>query len=93
MVPKFWENNQPFFFDIVVFNQLGQVEKIPFFQFKETINANGELYWNKIYLEIGSVLNTVDLLTSFEICFEMQKDISVNKSIVLIDNVKLIKDK
>ncbi|RLD25623.1 MAG: hypothetical protein DRI54_04530 [Bacteroidetes bacterium] len=88
-----YQNNQPFFFDIVVFNQLGQVEKIPFFQFKETINAEGELYWNKIYLEIGSLLNTVDLLISFEICFEMQKDITVANSIVVIDNVKLIKDK
>ena len=88
-----YQNNQPFFFDIVIFNQIGQVEKIPFFQFKETINAEGELYWNKIYLEIGSVLNTIDLLTSFEICFEMQKDNSVSNSIVLIDNVKLIKDK
>ena len=88
-----YKNNQPFFFDIVVFNQLGQVEKIPFFQFKETINAEGELYWNKIYLEIGSVLNTIDLLVGFEICFEMQKDISVSNSIIVIDNVKLIKDK
>lgn len=88
-----YKNNQPFFFDIVVFNQLGQVEKIPFFQFKETINTEGDLYWNKIYLEIGSVLNTIDLLVGFEICFEMQKDISVSNSVIVIDNVKLIKDK
>jgi len=88
-----YKNNQPFFFDIVVFNQVGQVEKIPFFQFKETINSDGELYWNKIYLEIGSILNTIDQLSSFEICFEMQKDNTVSNSIVMIDNVKLIKDK
>ncbi len=88
-----YQNNQPFFFDLVVFDQLGQVEKIPFFQFKETINADGVLYWNKIYLEIGSTLNTIDLLTSFEICFEMQRDNSVSNPIILIDNVKLIKDK
>ena len=88
-----YQNNQPFFFDIVVFNTLGQVEKIPFFQFKETINEEGELYWNKIYLEIGSFLNEIDLLSSFEICFEMQKDNSVSNSIVVIDNVKVIKDK
>lgn len=88
-----YQNNQPFFFDIVVFNTIGQVEKIPFFQFKETINEDGELYWNKIYLEIGSFLNEIDLLSSFEICFEMQKDNSVSNSIVVIDNVKVIKDK
>lgn len=88
-----YRNNQPFFFDIVVFTQTGQVEKIPFFQFKETVNTDGELYWNKIYLEIGSVLNTIDLLSSFEICFEMQRDNTVSNSIVVIDNVKLIKDK
>jgi hypothetical protein len=88
-----YQNNQPFFFDVVIFDQTGQVEKIPFFQFKETINSEGELYWNKIYLEIGSLLNTIDLLSGFEICFEMQKDNSISNSIVLIDNVKLIKDK
>lgn len=88
-----YQNNQPFFFDIVIFDQTGQVEKIPFFQFKETINAEGELYWNKIYLEIGSLLNTIDLLSGFEICFEMQKDNSISNSIVMIDNVKLIRDK
>jgi hypothetical protein len=88
-----YKNNQPFFFNIVIKLQDGQVQKIPRFQFRETIDDNGNLFWNKIYLEIGSVLNEVAQLQSFEICFEVGKDESVANSIVLIDNVKLIRDK
>ena len=89
-----YKSNQPFFFNVVVKLQSGQIIKIPRFQFKETVdNSTGELFWNKTYLEIGSVLNAENQLQSFEICFEALRDVSVSNSIVLIDNVKLIRDK
>jgi hypothetical protein len=88
-----YKNNQPFFFNIVIKLLDGQVQKIPRFQFRETIDENGNLFWNKIYLEIGSVLNEISQLKSFEICFEVGKDESVINSVVIIDNVKLIRDK
>jgi hypothetical protein len=88
-----YKNNQPFFFNIVIKLQSGQIQKIPRFQFKETFDNNDNLYWNKIYLEIGSVLNDIPQLQSFEICFEVGRDKAVANPIVLIDNVKLIRDK
>ena len=89
-----YKNNQPFFFNVVIKLQSGQVKKIPRFQFKETVDSStGELFWNKIYLEIGSVLNIENQLQSFEICFEALRDVSVSNPVVLIDNVKLIRDK
>lgn len=88
-----YKNNQPFFFSVIIKLQSGQVSKIPRFQFKNTINSNGELYWNKIYLEIGSVLTGIEQLKSFELCFEVNRDNSIADPTVLLDNIKLIRNK
>jgi len=89
-----YKNNQPFFFSLVLKLQSGQIIKVPRFQFKRTIvEETGEFKWNKLYLEIGSRLNVETQLKSFEISFEMERDISVANPFVLIDNVKLIRNK
>ena len=87
-----YKNNQPFFFDIIIHEITGQSFKIQFFMFNNTIDENGDLYWNKIYLELASTLINIPNMASYDICFEMQRDKSVSNPIVLIDNVKVITD-
>lgn len=86
-------NNQPFYFDVVLIKVDGNTETVRFFRFNPSENEDGTPVWNKIYLEIGALLNSETQLASFEICFEVERDESVLNPTVLIDNVKLIRDK
>jgi hypothetical protein len=88
-----YKNNQTFFFSLILHPNSGNTYKQPVFQFKNSTNENGELVWNKMYIEIGSILNGLTNLQAFDICFEMQRDESVSDPVVLIDNVKVIRKK
>ncbi len=88
-----YKNNQAFFFSLILHYFDGSSDQLPVFQFKTTVNDNGELDWNKIYIDIGSILVGVNNLSNYDICFEMQRNLSVDDPIVLIDNVKVIKKK
>jgi hypothetical protein len=88
-----YKNNQSFFFSLILRPASGDPFKLPVYQFNSTINEEGEIYWNKIYIDIATSLNGINGIDSFDICFEMTRDISVSDPIVLIDNVKVIKGK
>ncbi len=88
-----YKNNQTFFFSLILHSFSGPSNKLPVFQFKSTINDQGDMEWNKIYIELGSILNNITSLSGFDICFEMERDLSVSDATVLIDNVKVIKKK
>lgn len=85
-----YKNNQPFFFSLILYPFGGTVYKLPIFQFSNTYTDDGDLDWNKVYIDIATPLNSLNGIEYFEICFEMERDISVNDPIVLIDNVKVI---
>lgn len=88
-----YQNNQIFFFSIILRLESGSPLKIPIYQFNPTINNEGELYWNKIYIDIATTLSGINGIDSFDICFEMTRDAVISDPIVLIDNVKVIKGK
>lgn len=86
-----YKNNQAFFFSLILVPYGGDPFKLPLYQFNSTLNSDGELEWNKIYIDIATSLNSISGIESFEICFEMSRNVSVSNPIVLIDNVKVIK--
>ena len=88
-----YKNNQIFFFSLILHHFSAPSEQLPVFQFNSTFNDDGDLEWNKIYIDLGSILNNINSLSSFDICFEMERDVSVDDPLVLIDNVKVIKRK
>jgi len=88
-----YKNNQVFFFSLILRPATGTPFKLPVYQFNSTINEEGELYWNKIYIDIATSLSGINGIDSFDICFEMTRDAVVSDPIVLIDNVKVIKGK
>lgn len=88
-----YKNNQAFFFSLILRPADGNVYKLPIYQFSSTSNASGELEWNKIYIDLGTSLNEINNIGSFDICFEMERDNAVANPLVLIDNVKVIKGK
>jgi hypothetical protein len=85
-----YKNNQAFFFSVILHSVNGSNFKLPIFQFTNTYNTEGDLYWNKIYIDLATPINALNNIESFEICFEMERDIAVSDPIVLIDNVKVI---
>ena len=85
-----YKNNQTFFFTLILTPGSGDSQKLPVFQFANTEIIDGEPSWNKIYIEVGSILNDYNGLASFDICFEMPRDESLSNPIVMIDNVKVI---
>lgn len=88
-----YKTNQAFFFSLILHPQSGTDYKLPVFQFKNSLNENGELVWDKIYIELGSILVDINNLQGFDICFEMERDVTINSPVVLIDNVKVILSK
>ena len=88
-----YKTNQAFFFSLILHPQSGTDYKLPVFQFKNSLNENGELVWDKIYIELGSILVGINNLQGFDICFEMERDITISNPVVLIDNVKVILSK
>lgn len=88
-----YKNNQVFFFSLILHSYGGLTEQFPVFQFKSTINNDGDAEWNKIYIDLGSILNNVSSLESYDICFEAERDINVDDPMVLLDNVKVVKRK
>lgn len=85
-----YKNNQAFFFSLILRPVGGNVYKLPIYQFSSTYNEDGELEWNKIYIDIGTSLNELNNIGSFDICFEMERNASVSDPIILLDNVKVI---
>ena len=88
-----YKNNQSFIFSLILNPSSGPSVKMPVFQFNNSDVIDGELSWNKIYLEIGSFLNDVQNLNSFDICFEIERNQNVSDPIIMIDNVKVISRK
>ena len=88
-----YRNNQNFFFALILRSNAGLVQKLPIFQFSPTDIIDGEPQWNKIYIEIGSFLNQTNGLASYDICFDVPRDVSVTNPIVMLDNVKVIQRK
>ena len=88
-----YKTNQAFFFSLILHPQSGPDYKLPVFQFKKSINEEGEIAWDKIYIELGSILVGISSLQGFDICFEMERDITISNPVVLIDNVKVILSK
>jgi len=88
-----YQNNQEFFFSLIIDAENQARYKMPVYQFNPTIDSNGQLYWNKLYIDLGSLLNGIVDLEKFELCFEVQRNTSVSNSVVLIDNVKVIRAK
>jgi hypothetical protein len=88
-----YKTNQDFFFSLILHSQSGPDYKLPVFIFKSTVNESGEFLWDKIYIELGSILVDFNNLQSFDICFEMERDVTLSNSVVLIDNVKVILSK
>jgi hypothetical protein len=88
-----YKNNQAFFFSLILRPQDGNLYKVPLYQFKNSLDESGELVWTKIYIDIGTTLNSLNNFGSFDVCLEMQRDINVSDPIVLIDNLKVIKSK
>lgn len=85
-----YKNNQAFFFSLILNPGSGPSSKLPVFQFSNTELIDGEPSWNKIYIEVGSLLNNYNNLASFDICFEMPRNSAVSDPIVMVDNVKVI---
>lgn len=88
-----YKNNQEFFFSLILRPENQADYKMPVFQFNPTTDDDGEIKWNKIYIDIGTLLNGLGVIQSFDICFEMSRNTSVSNPVVLIDNVKVIKGK
>ena len=55
-----------------------------------SIDANGKLYWNKIYINLTSVLENYQAASGFKIYFRVKKSDSVTLSEFYLDNIKLI---
>jgi hypothetical protein len=87
-----YKNNQNFFFGVKFFYSTGVTENVRFFEFTPSDNEEGEVVWNKIYLEIGSLLNSEPSASFYRIFFEVNRDPQVLNPEVYIDNVKVIRD-
>lgn len=74
----------------VIANKINQVITKPALNLSPTLDEKGNAYWNKIYINLTSVVSSESDALNFRIFLGALKPASVNEGEIYIDNIKLI---
>ena len=85
-----YKNNEEMLVGIYA-NSASTVEQKLALKLRPTIDDNGNLYWNKIYINLTSVVSSSTDATTFKVFFggTLRDKPDVSKAVYYIDNIKL----